>query len=454
MFATVQRIFAMLLSALLGLLSSLGILPQSSDYYVETTVEYHNEEAGNADALITLSANKDGVYTFWWGNEQGKKLQKTVNDKTFPYSHFAEVEVLLGEGQLDLPDFTAIPYGAKYILVCRDDITVDRFAIEEHKRTPVEELTYSFGVISDLHFNRYDMEGGGDVAETTFGRSLQFFDGFDVFIVAMPGDISTDGEAEAFQAFNQIASEFDFPVYTCTGNHDLHAKYKLENWQAYMNAGVYGEEKKEGVLNVSDNGLDFVYSGPDTAGDVYIFLSQTSNNYGMLFNALLTDAQLDWLEEQLVTYSGNRVYLFFHTFLNAPNGNPLMGAGNLVNDLGWSYPLFYTPGATDEVRFRNLLREYDNVVFFSGHSHWAYHMQSLNEHLNVADYDEGGATYVHVSSVSSPRTTDGFQILWSGNDPGMSEGYLVEVYEDYILLYGCDFVNGELLAYAVYQINV
>ena len=131
-----------------------------------------------------------------------------------------------------------------------------------------------------------------------------------------------------------------------------------------------------------------------------------------------------------------------------------MGAGNLVNDLGWSYPLFYTPGASDEVRFRNLLREYDNVVFFSGHSHWAYHMQSLNSQLNVADYNEGGATYVHVSSVSSPRTTEGFQILWSGNDPGMSEGYLTEVYEDYILLYGCDFVNGELLAYAVYRIDV
>lgn len=454
MFDTIRRIFATLLSTLLGLLNMLGILPSQSDYYVETEIEYHNEEPGSADAIITLTANTDGIYELYWGGSDGKKLSVTDDDRTAAYSEFAKIEVLVGEGSIDIPDFTAIPAGAEYILVCRDNIMLDRFAIPANKQTPPDAPIYTYGVISDLHFNRYDMENGSDVAETTFGRSLQFFDDFDVSIVAMPGDISTDGEAEAFQAFNRIASEFDFPVYTCTGNHDLHAKYKLENWQAYMNAGVYGEEKADGVLNVSDNGLDFVYSGPDTAGDVYIFLSQTSNNYGMLFNALLTDAQLDWLEEQLITYSGNRVYLFFHTFLNAPSGNPLMGAGNLVNDLGWSYPLFYTPGATDEVRFRNLLREYDNVVFFSGHSHWAYHMQSLNEHLNVADYDEGGATYVHVSSVSSPRTTEGFQILWSGNDPGMSEGYLTEVYEDYILLYGCDFVNGELLAYAVYRIDV
>ncbi len=453
MFDTFRKIFATILSMLLSLLASMGILPGNGSF-VQTEIEYHNEQAGSADALIQITADMDGIYTLYWGNEYGKPLTKQTDSKELAYSHFAEVEVLVGEGSIDLPDYTAIPYGAEYILVEFEDELVDRFAIPENKKTLEDKLIYTFGTISDLHFNRYDMENGADVAETTFARSLQFFDGFDVSIVAMPGDISTDGEVEAFQTFNRIASEFDFPVYTTTGNHDLHEKFTLNNWQTYMNDGVYGEEKAEGVLNVSDNGLDFVYSGADTAGDVYIFLSQTTNNYGMLVNALMADAQLDWLAEQLQTYQDNRVYLFFHTFLNAPGCDPLNSVGNLVNDLGWCYPLFYTQGATDEVRFRNLLREYDNVVFFSGHSHWAYHMQYMNEYLNISDYDEGGATYVHVSSVSSPRTTDGFQILWSGNDPGMSEGYLIEVYDDYILLYGCDFVNGELLAYAVYRADV
>ena len=78
-------------------------------------------------------------------------------------------------------------------------------------------------------------------------------------------------------------------------------------------------------------------------------------------------------------------------------------------------------------------------------------MQYMNENLNISKNGADGATFVHVSSVSSPRTTDGFQILWSGNDPGMSEGFLVEVYEDSILLMGVDFVNGEILAYATYE---
>ena len=33
----------------------------------------------------------------------------------------------------------------------------------------------------------------------------------------------------------------------------------------------------------------------------------------------------------------------------------------------------------------------------------------------------------------------------------MSEGYLIEVYEDTILLMGVDFVNGKILAYATYE---
>ena len=266
----------------------------------------------------------------------------------------------------------------------------------------------------------------------------------------MPGDISTNGEKEAFEAFNRISSQYDFPVYTTTGNHDLYAEYEKENWLGLMNPGAYGEEKAEGILNVAENGMDFVYEEKES-GNIFIFLNQTTNNYGLLWNALLADSQLDWLEAQLKEHKDDTVYLFFHTFLNSANGNPLMSTGNLQNELGWFYPLFYTQGASDEVRLRELLRVYDNVFFFNGHSHWAYHMQTLNPDLNISKNGEDGATFVHVSSVSSPRVTGDYQVLWEGTDPTMSEGYLVEVYEDEIVLYGVDFVGGRILAYATYE---
>ena len=449
--ALLIKIIATILSSVLGLFNISTDIPGfSDDKNVTATIEYHNEEEGSADALITISTTTDGEYKLYWADDNSEKLTFALGESEIEYSEFASVTTYFGEGSIDLPDYTAIPEGASNILVTLEGEVLKVYEIPEEKRADRGESTYSYGVISDLHFNRYEMEGGADVAESTFARSLSFFESADVSLVAMPGDISAKGEKEAFMTFNNIASEYDFPVYTTTGNHDLMRKYEKENWLEYMNTGAYGEEKADEIINVADNGMDFVYEEPST-GDIFIFLNQTSNGYGLLCNALLEDSQLDWLEDRLEEYKGKSVYLFFHTFLNSSEGNPFMGTGNLQNDLGWAYPLFYTPGASDEVRLRELLREYDNVTFFNGHSHWAYHMQTLNPNLNISKNGEDGATFVHVSSVSNPRITNSYQVLWSSTDPDMSEGYLIEVYEDTLLLMGIDFVSGKILAYATYE---
>lgn len=445
------QILATILAALFSFLNISVDIPGFSDEKISvTSIEYNNDIEGNMDAAINITTTTDGEYELYWADSDFEKLTFTLGNEEIEYSEFASVTTYFGTGSIDLPDLTAIPEGATNILVTLDGETLEIFEIPLDKRADRGEKTYSFGTISDLHFNRYELEGGSDVAESTFARSLTFFDKADVSIVAMPGDISTDGEKEAFVSFNNIASNYDFPVYTVTGNHDVRAKFKKENWREYMNSGAYDETPANGIINVSDNGMDFVYEEP-VSGDIFIFLNQTSNNYGLLFNALLENSQLDWLETQLEAHKDKSVYLFFHTFLNSAVGNPFMSTGNLQNDLGWHYLLYYTPGANDEVRIRKLLREYDNVTFFNGHSHWAYHMQELNPNLNISKNGEDGATFVHVSSVSSPRVTADYQVLWEGTDPTLSEGYLIEVYEDTLLLYGVDFVNNKILAYATYE---
>lgn len=451
MYATLVKLLATLLAALFSFLNITVDLPGFSDEKISvTSIEYHNDVAGNADALIDIKTTTDGEYKLYWADENFDKLTFTLGDSEIEYSEFAVINTYFGEGSLDLPDYTAIPDEAENILVTLDGETLEIFEIPAEKTIDRGDKVYSFGSISDLHFNRYELDGGADVAESTFARSLSFFETAGVSLVAMPGDISTDGEKEAFQAFNRISSNYDFPVYTVTGNHDVREKFTKENWREYMNSGAYDETPASNIVNVSDNGMDFVYEEA-SSGDIFIFLCQTSEDYGMLFNALLENSQLDWLEKQLETYKDRSVYLFFHTFLNSAVGNPLKGTGNLQNKLGWAYTLFYTPGANDEVRMRELLREYDNVTFFNGHSHWAYHMQAQNPNLNISKNGEDGATFVHVSSVSSPRVTGEYQIYWSGTDPDMSEGYLVEVYENTLMLYGIDFVNNRVLAYATYE---
>ncbi len=445
------RILATLLAAFFSLFNISVDIPGFSDDKVSvTSIEYLNEEAGSMDAVISITTTTDGEYKLYWADEDFQKLTFTLGDNEIEYSEFASITTYFGQGSIDLPDYTAIPNDAENILVTFGDEILEIFDIPYEKRADRGEEVYSFGTISDLHFNRYELEGGADVAESTFARSLDFYEKTDVSIVAMPGDISTDGEKEAFMAFNTIASNYSFPVYTVTGNHDVRQKFTKENWREYMNSGAYDETPAQGIINVSDNGMDFVYEEP-TSGDIFIFLHQTHNNYGMLFNALLENSQLTWLGNQLEAHKDKSVYLFFHTFLNSAKGNPFMATGNIQNDFGWHYLLYYTPGANDEVKMRELLREYDNVTFFNGHSHWAYHMQYLNPNLNISKNGEDGATFVHVSSVSSPRVTEEYGVLWSGTDPEMSEGYLIEVYEDTMVLYGVDFMNNRILAYATYE---
>ena len=417
----------------------------------EIVYEFENETAGSASGTVTVKADF-GKYDLYWGTDDGKKLGKKVSGYTVYYSEFATVEANEPE---EIQEFTAIPEGAETVLAYKLGALAGKMDIPENKIADFGEKIYSFGALSDVHFNRYNGSLSGDDACVTFPNALNFFEALDVSMVGISGDISADGERDAFEKYNSITSGYDFPVYTCTGNHDVNDDYTLENWQELVNSGVYGENKVSGVETVSDNGLDFVYIPADANGDVFIFLSQYQWSYGDHTSRLLTDEQLDWLEAQLEKYKNKTVYLFFHTFLNNPveGENPNTGEGNLENNAGTTYDLPFTEDCPDEIRFEELMDKYENVVFFNGHSHWAYDMQEFNPVLNIANYGGEYATMVHVSSVSSPRRTYRNVDITTEHFMRSSEGMLVEVYGDKIVFTACEFLKGEFLSYATYVIE-
>ena len=452
-----NRILAIVLSVLSAFGIRFGTGGEQPDPNVpcsaQASITFQNEDAGSAAGTLTVTAEPDGEYLLYWGNADGEKLTATAGGKEIPYTAFSTVTVSGGEGSAELNAFLAIPDGAQSILIRNSaDKSAGTLALPQNKWAG-GDMTYSFGTLSDVHFNRYNESGTGDDAEITFPAALDFFADFDVSMVAMSGDLSKNGEESAYRKFNEIASRYDFPVYTCKGNHDCYPMYRLENWQKYINPGVYGENKKESVVTVADNGLDFVLCGKETGGDVFIFLSQTGGYYGLPFLRILSDAQLDWLETQLETYKNQRVFLYFHTFLLAESGNPLMGEGNLLTRSLSFYPLFYSFGAKDEKRFRSLMETYKNVVFFNGHSHWAHYLQSINPSLNITDYNGQTATMIHVSSVTSPRISNHTTLLWTSDTMQRSEGYLVYVYDDHLVVTACDFLQNQMLAYATYIVR-
>lgn len=449
----VNKFIALILAFLMsiGIITPTPIPPGGIEASVE--LNFANDEKASAAGTLTVTSNYDAEYSVYWGTLGGEKLTTySESGKTVPYTEFAKVTVKDGEGEKELNSFLAIPQNAKTMLLYYDDQLVDTETLPLGKTFAYGAETYSFGSLSDVHFNRYYDEAGNDISQTSYPRALNFLDDMGVSIVGVSGDLSKEGEDSAYISFNKYNSEHDFNVFTCKGNHDCKDKFNYETWKENINVGVFSDNKPDGVLAVSDNGYDFVYSGKETHGDVFIFFSQITDKY-LPFVQLVTDEQLDWLETQLETYKDKRVYLYFHTFFNAPSGNPFLGEGNIYNDYGLFYILPYFTGNKDEKRFRGLLTEYKNVIFFNGHSHWTYSMEEYNEKLNITDYDGTTATMVHVSSSAAPRTTSITQPIQHSNPGTMSEGLYINVYPDFVISNACDFVNGQILAYATYKID-
>lgn len=414
----------------------------------DMTVSFADETPGSMAGSVKVKATVDGEYDIYWGDAEGGDLTANVNGKTVGYSEFATVEVRFGSGELEFNDFLAIPEGAETMVLKKGDKVLETETIPENKRLDYGTQKYAFGALSDVHFNRYSALSDDDTV-VSFPRALNYLKDWGVSVVGISGDLSLNGELDSYEKYNSVVSQYDFPVYTCKGNHDCRKYYTLSNWQKNVNKDIYGASKPAGILDVSSNGLDFVY---ECNGDIFIFFSQVSNTY-MLGVQLVTDGQLDWLEKQFAAYKDRNVYLFFHTFLGSDGIPTNMCEGNIINPLGATYTLTYVKGNKDEKRFKQLLAEYKNVVFFNGHSHWSYDMQKYNRELNISDYDGKYAPMVHVSSVAAPRTVTDTSLVQKSNPGYMSEGLYMTVYNDMLLIRAVDFISGEFLAYATYIVK-
>ena len=448
-----QAIITKFISIITSILMLLGIPAGSlgngdGNAAGEMTVSFADETPGSMAGSVKVKATVDGEYDIYWGDAEGSDLTANVNGKTVSYSEFATVEVKFGSGELEFNDFLAIPEGAETMVLKKGDKVLETETLPENKRLDYGTQKYAFGALSDVHFNRYSALSDDDTVGSC-PRALNDLKDWGVSVVGISGDLSLNGELDSYEKYNSVVSQYDFPVYTCKGNHDCRKYYTLSNWQKNVNKDIYGAAKPAGILDVSPNGLDFVY---ECNGDIFIFFSQVSNTY-MLGVQLVTDEQLDWLEKQFAAYKDRNVYLFFHTFLGNDGIPTNMCEGNIINPLGATYTLTYVKGNKDEKRFKQLLAEYKNVVFFNGHSHWSYDMQKYNKDLNISDYDGKYAPMVHVSSVAAPRTVTDTSLVQKSNPGYMSEGLYMTVYNDMLLIRAVDFVSGEFLAYATYIVK-
>lgn len=288
---------------------------------------------------------------------------------------------------------------------------------------PKKNKLYNFLLVSDIHVQY-------DTATADFQRALTYAeDNCDFTVIC--GDLTQSGTDAHLSQYKTIADSYSKtkPIYAVGGNHE-----------------TIPEDMTYNRL-VQFTGRPMYYSF-ERGNDVFIMLSHygkyEGDNVGWLSSEFVSQEELQWLYETLEANRNKRCFIFNHVF---PYEDGVGDANRYYNGKYWRTQ----DGGVGEA-FINLLNHYKNVILFHGHSHLRFHLQEVDKKANYSS--EVGYRSVHIPSLAVPRDrVDGStQYIYAE-----SEGYIVDVYDNYIILNGRDFVDndadGHIIPIATYKID-
>lgn len=295
---------------------------------------------------------------------------------------------------------------------------------------PNTQKLYSFGLVSDIHIA--PSTGVAWTPTTKFDNALTYFEKQGCAFCCVSGDLTQTGlylrtdESDAsttyldegqLAKYKEICDKHTIPVYELSGNHEsyygMSITDNLAKWETYTGKNVLHYSVSQG-------------------NDLFIFIGQPHGSTPM------TDEALQWLYTTLEANRNKRCFIFVHPHISS--GNPL-GAYS-------SNPIFDWWG-TKTTAFKNLLTHYKNTMVFHGHTHTKFECQEADVSANYSEND--GFKSVHVPSLGRPRNvTNGVISSYLESE---SQGYIVDVYDDFIVLNGMDFVNNKPVPLGTYKID-
>jgi hypothetical protein len=309
------------------------------------------------------------------------------------------------------------PSNAKSLAIYNGDTKICDVDIAKMKPELGKPL-YSFGAVSDIHliksgivWNWYPIE--------KFDRALSYFQEKGCKMCVVTGDLTqcgyrwgnsnTDNEPDSTQmeAYRTVCSKYsDLPVYELAGNHESYFSIPITNNLDSWRTDTLNQDLSYTVSHGNDL---FIFLGQPTGGTVL--------------------ESLQWLYETLEANRNRRCFVFIHPWLTDDSGNPLSALDNNVFTM-WQNN---TGNRNLETVFKNLMAHYKNTVLFHGHSHTKFENQALDKCANYTD--KNGFRSVHIPSSSRPRDVDA-ETGEESYSVTESQCYLVDVYDDYIILNG------------------
>lgn len=276
---------------------------------------------------------------------------------------------------------------------------------------------YSFCAISDVHLQY-------DTANEDFQRALTYVENNDIAFTCICGDLTVSGTDTELTEYKNVVATYakTKPVYAISGNHDaIPSEMTTERISQYTGQPLY---------------YSFTFGN-----DVFIMVGHVGkyqgDGIGWIAGEQFTNEELQWLYITLEANRNKRCFVFEHIFPWGGSGN----ANNSYKDNNWT--------STRGTVFENLMKHYKNVVLFHGHSHLKFSLQTIDKRANYTN--DVGYRSIHIPSLSVPRDSSLTKLY------AESEGYIVDVYEDCIVLNGRDFIDndndGNIIPIATYKIN-
>ena len=265
---------------------------------------------------------------------------------------------------------------------------------------PLGNKLYTFGAISDIHLRPDNYGHGID----DFNRTIQLLQNLGAEFVGISGDVGYYGNTNELELYKSALDTLaTVPFHAVRGNHDK--PFSDADWQTYTGFAPNHE---------------FVYNG-----DVFLFVSldYVNNTTGTVDVGYAVG--LAWLKERLARYKGARIFVFIHF---PPTGYSGLADGQYY---GWS------SASTEDEAFVKAINQTKNVVVFTGHTHYRLNVQETYDNMNIYRFNASNTALVHVPSNSRPRDASGTTV------EQYSEGYIVEVYEQGLVIRGIDFVSGQ-----------
>lgn len=278
----------------------------------------------------------------------------------------------------------------------------------------IESPNLQMAVMSDVHINAKNPNNHFKQALTDLADIAPNYDA-----IAIVGDMTDTGEDTDYQLFNNILKTYKNPSseqLLSIGNHEYFESY-LDH-----NSSVTDEMLQFRFMNNSGDPLPNLYYDKWIKGYHFISLAGElspkslltyENSYpGAKDWAYISDQQYQWLEQTLAINASSNKPIF--VFLHQPITNTVYGS------IRWS-------AGFDSERLLAILKKYPQAILFSGHSHYL-----LNHPKSIY---QDGFTMVNTSSV---------EYTWfeGGWVPDLSQGYIVNVYNNRVELKAREFSDG------------